>query len=188
MIACDIDNLGKSAARFDFAKLADLNGHYIRQTPAPEILAQLKHALPEMEGGTEIEKAMRAPAGTASRSCCPVLKDRAKTLKELADASDLLTAQRPLKLDDKAAGARRQRQIVAEVAGRRHRGRIRMAGSALTEAAVRTHAESTGTKLGNLAAPLRAALTGRTVSPPLFDIMAALGRDKTLARIGDQAA
>ena len=55
------------------------------------------------------------------------------------------------------------------------------------EAEVRAYVEETGTKLGKVAQPLRAALTGRTVSPPVFDVMAVLGRDETLARLQDQA-
>jgi glutamyl-tRNA synthetase len=55
------------------------------------------------------------------------------------------------------------------------------------EAAVRAFAESAGVKLGKIAQPLRAALTGKSVSPPVFDVMAALGRDEALARIRDQA-
>ena len=118
----------------------------------------------------------------------PGLKERAKTLIELLDSAYYLTAQRPLALDDKA------RALLSD------EGRARLAGvlpalealpdwsAAATEGAVRQYAETAGCKLGQVAQPLRAALTGRTTSPPLFDVMAVLGRAETLARLGDQVA
>ena len=117
----------------------------------------------------------------------PGLKERAKTLVELLDSAAYLYARRPLVLDDKAA------QLV------QNGGRERIAGilprlSALadwtaetTESAVRGFAEESGFKLGQVAQPLRAALTGRATSPPLFDVMAVLGREESLGRLEDQA-
>ncbi len=118
----------------------------------------------------------------------PGLKERAKTLVELLDSAAFLYAKRPLALDDKAAG------ILA------NGGRERLAGAlqkleALpawtaesTETAVRAAAEAAGVKLGQIAQPLRAALTGRSTSPGLFDVMTVLGRDESLARLRDQIA
>src|SRR5690606_4546717 len=110
----------------------------------------------------------------------PGLKERAKTLVELLDSAYYLYAKRPLRLDEKAAS------LLAD-------GRPRLAGiiekleavtdwtAANVEAVVREHANATGAKLGQVAQPLRAALTGRATSPGLFDVMAVLGRDETLA-------
>jgi glutamyl-tRNA synthetase len=115
----------------------------------------------------------------------PGLKERAKTLVELLDSAYYLYAQRPLKLDEKAAS------LLAE-------GRSRLAGiteklqavsdwsAQSVEAVVREHAEAIGAKLGQVAQPLRAALTGRVTSPGLFDVMAVLGKDETLLRLQDQ--
>ena len=118
----------------------------------------------------------------------PGLKERAKTLVELLDSAAFLYAQRPLALDAKAA----------ELLG--NGGRERLAGvlkqleavaewdAPSTEAVVRAFAEETGIKLGQVAQPLRAALTGRSTSPGLFDVMAVLGRAESLARLKDQVA
>ena len=115
----------------------------------------------------------------------PGLKERAKTLVELLDSAYYLYAQRPLHLDEKAAS------LLAD-------GRARLAGidakldavsdwsAQSVEAVVREHAEAIGAKLGQVAQPLRAALTGRATSPGLFDVMAVLGKDETLLRLRDQ--
>ncbi len=118
----------------------------------------------------------------------PGLKERAKTLVELFDSAYYLYASRPLTLEPKAEA------LLADG------GRARIAGllpgleaiadwsAATTEAAVRHFADAQGLKLGQVAQPLRAALTGRSTSPGLFDVMAVLGRKECLARLGDQAA
>ena len=117
----------------------------------------------------------------------PTLKERSKTLLDLIDGAAYLTAQRPLALDDKAAKAL---DPEARATLARLLPQLQAApdwnGPAL-EASVRQFAEATGQKLGKVAQPLRAALTGRTVSPPVFDVMAVLGREEALARIRDQA-
>ena len=132
--------------------------------------------------GRELDPELRARLVQAM----PGLKERARTLIELLDGASYLYAQRPLALDEKAA------QLVA------NGGRERIAGlvprlqalsewsAESTEAAVRGFAEERGLKLGQVAQPLRAALTGRSTSPGLFDVMAVLGRDESLARLGDQ--
>jgi glutamyl-tRNA synthetase len=116
----------------------------------------------------------------------PGLKERAKTLVELLDSAYYLTASRPLVPDEKAKG----------LLGDEARGRLAALLPALealpawtaaaTEGAVRQFAEANGLKLGQIAQPLRAALTGRATSPPVFDVMAVLGREECLGRLGDQ--
>jgi glutamyl-tRNA synthetase len=116
----------------------------------------------------------------------PGLKERAKNLVELVDSAYYLYAQRPLALDDKAKG------LLANGGAERLAGmvaRLRALPDWTTDAieeAVRIHAEALGAKLGQVAQPLRAALTGRATSPGIFDVMAVLGRDETLSRIADQ--
>ena len=116
----------------------------------------------------------------------PGLKERAKTLVELVDGAQFLFAARPLALDAKAS------EVLAK-GGRTHLvallPRLRAVAdwsAAAAEAAVRAYAEETGAKLGTVAQPLRAALTGRTTSPGIFDVLAVLGREESLGRIEDR--
>lgn len=183
----DLDGVGRSPARFDFAKLEDLNGHYIRQTPESELLDRIRQALPEMENGPELVAKFAAAGWDKLAAALPSLKQRAKTLKDLVDGASYVIAERPLQLDDKASKLLTDdaRALLTTLLPR-----LEAADWTATsiEAEVRRFAEETGAKLGSVAQPLRAALTGRSVSPPVFDVMAVLGRDEALARIRDQAA
>ncbi len=183
----DLGGIGKSAARFDFAKLADLNGHYIRKSQPAEIKARLKDALPEMENGGEIGSALDRLGWERLDAVLPALMERAKTLKDIPAGASFLLQQRPLKLDDKAA-----KLIDAETKTTLAALAADFAAAASWDAAtldgvIRATAERMGKKLGQIAQPLRAVLTGTTVSPPVGDMMVALGREEALARIGDQA-
>ena len=183
----DIKDINKSAARFDFKKLADLNGHYIRGLGNDRLLATVKAYLPWAPDSARLAADIEAAGWDRLAAALPSLKERAKTLPELLSGAAYLFARRPIAPDDKAAkllGADGKAVLGALLPG--------LAGvtdwqSGPLEAVVRSHAEATGAKLGNLAQPLRAALTGKTVSPPVFDVMAVLGRDEALARIRDQA-
>jgi glutamyl-tRNA synthetase len=182
----DIDDINKSPARLDFAKLADVNGHYIRQASEDELIRRLKDVLPELEHGPQIAARIEEVGWAKLAKALPTLKGRAKTLKELVDGAGYVIAARPLKIDAKAAkvldGEGRAR--VAELLGQFAAAPDWEAS--VLEAMVRSYAERSGQKLGAVAQPLRAALTGSTVSPPVFDVMAVLGREETLARLGDQ--
>jgi len=184
--AFDLKSIGRSPARFDFAKLENLNGHYMRHTDDAALVDALEQLLPELNGddhhlGRTFTPVLRAKLIAAM----PGLKERAKTLVELLDSAYYLYAARPLHLDEKA------RSLLED-------GRARLAGidgkldavvdwtAQSAEAVVREHAEAIGAKLGQVAQPLRAALTGRATSPGLFDVMAVLGKDETLLRIRDQ--
>jgi glutamyl-tRNA synthetase len=183
----DIDDINKSPGRLDFAKLSDVNSHYIRQASDEELNRHLQDLLPHLDNGAEIAARIERTGWDRIAAALPTLKPRAKTLLDLIDGAAYLTAQRPLTLDDKAAKAlgAEARATLAKLLPQ-----LQAApdwnGPAL-EASVRQFAETTGQKLGNVAQPLRAALTGRTVSPPVFDVMAVLGREEALARIQDQA-
>ena len=183
----DLDSLGKSAARFDFAKLEDLNGHYIRKTDDAELLARIQQVLPEMENGPARATQFARVGWDKLAAAIPSLKERAKTLVELIDGAAYLVAERPLAIDDKAKALLdpAARALLAALGA--ELATVTDWNAAPLEAAVRAHAEATGLKLGKIAQPLRAALTGRAVSPPVFDVMAVLGRDETLARLADQA-
>ena len=169
----DLDHVGKSPSRFDFKKLENLNGHYLREADDARLADLVGDRLPEADKDLLI-RAM------------PELKARAHTINELADGARFLFASRPLDVDE-AAGALltpEARQLLAAA----HNSLAALAkwdGESL-EAAIREVAESHGVKLGKLAQPLRAALTGRTTSPGIFDVLALLGRDESLGRIADQ--
>jgi glutamyl-tRNA synthetase len=181
-----LDAIGKSAARFDFAKLENTNGHYMRATPDADLLCAFLAFLPHVEGGADMLAKIDAPMQAKLLKAMPGLKERAKTLVELKTAAQFLFAARPLALDGKAAAilndegraALEQLFPVLESAS--------VWEAAPLEAAVKAFAETAGLKLGKLAQPLRAALTGAGTSPGIFDVLAVLGRDEALGRIGDQ--
>jgi glutamyl-tRNA synthetase len=160
----------------------------MRRTPDEDLVAALETVLPELGPprglGPRLDPALRRKLLAAM----PGLKERAKTLVELLDSAFYLTAGRPVALDDKA------RAMLDEGGRERLRGlpeRLRVLpdwSTAALDEAVRAHAAEIGVKLGQVAQPLRAALTGRTTSPGLFDVMAVLGREETLGRLADQAS
>ena len=183
----ELPAIGRSPARFDFAKLEDLNGHYIRSTSDQELLQRLEDILPFVEDGTKILERLDANMRAKLLIAMPGLKERAKTLLELLDGASFLFAERPIKLDEKAAALLdgQARERLAALLPKLEA--VTQWQAAQLEDVVRTYAETTGAKLGKVAQPLRAALTGRSVSPPVFDVMAVLGREEALARLGDQA-
>jgi glutamyl-tRNA synthetase len=182
----DLDAIGRSPARFDFAKLADLNGHYIRRASDDELMRRIKAVVPELENGRLLEAKLAKAGWDRLARALPSLKERAKTLKELVDGAGFLTAERPLAMDDKAKALLdgQARQSLGELLARLEAASDWQA--AALEAEVRAFAEAHGVKLGKIAQPVRAALTGKSVSPPVFDVMALLGREEALARIRDQ--
>jgi glutamyl-tRNA synthetase len=174
----DLDAVGRAPARFDFAKLGNLNGHYVKATSDAR-LAALVAPLIEKSLGVALDAAARARLEAAM----PGLKPRAKTLVELAEIAHFYVAPRPIPVDDKArALLGPAAALLVELA--RHLGNLPWDASSL-EAAVRDFAEARGMKLGQAAQPLRAALTGSTASPPIFEVMAVLGRAESLARLAD---
>jgi glutamyl-tRNA synthetase len=144
-------------------------------------------ALPYLPGGPEVAAKLDEHKRGQLRAAIPGLKERAKTLVELLDGAGFLFATRPLTMDVKAE------EILAR-AGRVHLKNLLPRLTALTEwtaagaeGVVRTYAEEEGAKLGIVAQPLRAALTGRSTSPGIFDVLVVLGREESLGRIADQA-
>jgi glutamyl-tRNA synthetase len=185
--AFDLPAIGRSPSRFDFAKLENMNGHFMRAASDEALLAALIDTLPYLRGGPEIAARLDATKRAQLAAALPGLKERAKTLVELLDGAGFLFAERPLAIDDKANDilARGGRLVLTELLPR-------LAGlaewsAASAETVVRSYAEEEGAKLGAVAQPLRAALTGRATSPGIFDVLAVLGREESLGRIGDQA-
>jgi glutamyl-tRNA synthetase len=183
----DLPAIGRSAARFDFAKLENLNGHYLRAAPDTEIVRRLQALVPELPDGAELAARIDAEGWRRLERAMPGLKERAKTLVELLDNAAFLFARRPLPLDSQAAKLLDDagRQALAALLPRLEAAEPWKPET--LEAAVRAAADEAGLKLGKLAQPLRAALTGRATSPGIFDVLDVLGRAETLARIRDQA-
>ena len=178
----DLDGVNRGAARFDMEKLKSLNGHYIRASADSELLEAVEPLLaPDYPLAATDEGRRRIAA------LLPEAKTRAKTLVELAEKLSFLVRERPLAMTPKAA------RLLGDEARARLAG-LREALEPLAawdedalESAVRDFAESEGVGLGKVAQPLRAALTGSHASPGIFCVMAALGREETLARLGDAA-
>ncbi|HEX3576678.1 MAG TPA: glutamate--tRNA ligase [Rhodopila sp.] len=173
----DIIDVNRGASRMDYAKLLNLNGIYIRQADDDRLTRDVLHRLahrPDLALGSHVAARIRA--------LMPALKERAKTIVELSDSAAFLARTAPLPMEPKAAAAltAEAKLMLRDVA----------TDLALTDfsvpsidAALRAFAERSGLKLGQVAQPLRAALTGSTVSPGIDATLSALGREESLARI-----
>jgi len=177
----DLDGVGRAASRMDYVKLTHLNGVYLRQADddrlTHDVLQRLKH---------RHDISLGAIAAQRIRMLMPGLKERAKTLVELADSAAFLARTPPLAFEPKAAAllTPEARLMLREVA--QALASTDFSASAL-DGALRTYAEQSHRKLGQVAQPLRAALTGSTTSPGIDATLAALGRDEALARIAAAA-
>ncbi|AIT05852.1 glutamyl-tRNA synthetase [Sphingomonas taxi] len=171
----DLAGVGKSPSRFDLKKLENLNGHYIRAADD----ARLAALIAPIGGYADTELLTRA---------MPVLKARAANLNELSEGARFLFAHRPLDLDQAASdllGGTAPQLLAALHAAL---DAVQQWDQEALEAAVRQVAEAQGVKLGQVAQPLRAALTGRKTSPGIFDVLALLGKEESLGRIADRMA
>src|ERR1700724_594600 len=101
--AFDLPQIGRSPARFDFAKLENLNSHYIRQTSDAALLDAIDQLLPHLADGNAIAAKMTPQLRQQWMAAMPSLKERAKTLIDLIDGARFLFADRPIPLDDKAS-------------------------------------------------------------------------------------
>ena len=181
----DLAQVGRSPARFDFAKLENLNGHYMRASSSEDMLSALEQALPHIDGGDALTARITPALQSKLLAAMPALKERAKTLIELFDSTRFLWTDRPLPIEDKAKAllTAEARALLAALAVKFEA--ITIWNATTTEAAVRDLAEESGIKLGSLAQPLRAALTGRATSPGIFEVLELLGKDESVARIKD---
>jgi glutamyl-tRNA synthetase len=186
--AFDLANVGRAAARFDFAKLENLNGHYIRHADDQSLVKMfedvLDHVVPARD---EIKAKLNDTTRAQLLKAMPALKERAKTLIELIDSAYFIFADRPLQLDPKAAAllTPENRKLIGQLHSALEN--VETWSGASTEAALRAFAEENSLKLGAVAQPLRVALTGRTTSPGIFEVLDVLGRHESLGRLRDQA-
>lgn len=172
----DIEGVGRSPSRFDLKKLENLNAHYLREADDVRLAGLVAE---RMNGTVDSDLLIRA---------MPVLKVRAKNLDELAEGAAFLFASRPIQISDKAAAlldadGRARLRIAAETL----RDQVDWRSHAL-ETTLKAVAEAREIGLGKLAQPLRAALTGSTTSPGIFDVLELLGREESLARIDAQTS
>ena len=172
----DLDGVGKSPSRFDIKKLQNLNGHYIREADDARLAALVAERIGETADIALLTQAM------------PVLKPRAKSVNELAEGAAFLFATRPLEITEKAAALLDDegRARLAKISARLHIENDWTIEA--LEATTKALAEELDLGLGKLAQPMRAALTGTTTSPGIFDVLVLLGKDESLARIDAQAA
>ena len=182
----DIAHVNKGAARFDIKKLEAINAHYVRNSADDDLVDALAGFFPFMEGGEYFEQRLTPQIKSKLKTAMPGLKERARTLADLADGARFLFAERPLQNEDKAE------KILAD-GGRDVLQQLLPTLEAVSdwqveplETAIREFADAGELKLGKVAQPLRAALTGRTTSPGVFDVVAVLGREEALGRIQDQ--
>ena len=183
--AFDLPQIGRSPARFDFAKLENLNGHYIRQTADADARGRDRAACCRTSPAGRSSKAKldaRRCAQAAARHAGP---EGARQDADRADRRRALHLRRPAaRARDKAAalltagGARPDRRASPAAGSRRGLGRRDHRSRRCAPSP-----SATALKLGAIAQPLRAALTGRTTSPAIFDVLAVLGRDESLARL-----
>ena len=172
----DLDGVGKSPSRFDIKKLLNLNAHYIREADDARLASLVAAEIGDGADEQILTEAM------------PVLKTRAKTIHELSEGAAFLFRKRPLEMTEKAADllnaeARDRLGELAELLRAENSWTIEA-----LEATTKSYAEAHELGLGKLAQPMRAALTGTTTSPGIFDVLVLLGKEESLARIDAQAS
>jgi glutamyl-tRNA synthetase len=185
--AFDLAHIGRGPARFDFAKLESLNGHYIRQTSDADLVDAIERLLPHLANGAELAAKFTPDLKARFQAAMPGLKERAKNLVELIGSAQFLWAQRPIAIDEKAKAllGPDARAIIAELLP--DLSQVEPWTAPTLENTVRMFIQRKEIKLGAVAQPLRVALTGRPTSPGIFDVLQVLGREESLARLGDHA-
>ena len=176
----DVADVGRGAARFDFKKLENLNGHYIREADDARLAHLCQHRLETALGRSLTEADMMLLA-----TAMPVVKVRAKTMMDVAEGAQFLFETRPISLDEKAASLLDNDALVLLGKALEALKSQPVWDMAPLEEGVKAVAEEAGLGLGKIAQPLRAALTGRGTSPGIFDVLVLLGREESLARIED---
>ncbi len=176
----DLDAVGRGPARIDLARLGSLNAHYLRHTPDGELAPMVAPRIAGLRGGALDDAEIRRLV-----AAMPGLKERAKNLEELADGALFYFLARPIPIDDAAARLLDERgcAVLARLSARL--AEIADWRAETLEQAVRAFAEAEAVKLGKIAQPLRAAISGAKVSPGIFEALAVLGRDESLGRIDD---
>ena len=180
------DGMNKAAARFDFKKLENLNGIYMRNADDAALYEQFTTLLPHLEGGQDMLNRIDDAKKDQIMVAMPGVKERAKTLLDLKAGLEFLFDVRPLNLEEKAAKLLTDdaRSMLSDLVPQLEA--LEDWSIDATDAIVRAFAEEKELKLGKVAQPLRAALTGRSTSPGIFDVLIILGKEESIARLKDQ--
>lgn len=182
----DIDDVNRGATRFDSAKLESLNAYYLRAKNSDALFDLLMAELEYLPGGEAFDARLDPLRCDRLRQVLPLLKERAKTLNDLVDGAHFIVAERPIALDEAAKKILDPEATMALARLVPVLDKIENWSVESTETAIKSFAQAEGLKLGKIAQPLRAVLTGRTTSPGIFEVLAILGREECIARIGDQ--
>lgn len=182
----DTDAIGKGASRFDFAKLENLNGHYIRHTDDAQLLKYLVDNAVHLKIEDRFNAQMPDQKRELVLKAMPLLKERAKTMIELAHSSAFLFATRPLKIEEKAANSLTPESIALLSELKPRFEALNDWNHETIGATIKSFAEEKELKLGKVAPAVRTAVTGTTASPGVFDVMELFGKEESIARIGDQ--
>ncbi|MCP4936426.1 MAG: glutamate--tRNA ligase [bacterium] len=180
-----LDNIGRSAARFDFSKLENLNGQYIRNSDDKDLIYAIKASIAEFEDCEDLASSLEEADWNRFKIAMPGLKERAKTLVDLVNSARYLFAKRPLSFDKKATKLLNDEAISTLKGLADEFEQVGDWDVETIEQCVRDFADKKELKLGKIAQPLRAALTGCTVSPGIFDVLAVLGKEESLGRLAD---
>jgi glutamyl-tRNA synthetase len=180
----DLDALNKGASRFDFVKLANINGQYIKEAKVEYLYSLMLDLAKELNIQSDILGLSEHKVSVIA--ALPQLQSRAKTVVELIDLAQFIYAKRPLEIEEKALTQLNDENckiIALMLTDLEH---IEDWSLEIIKDCVKAFAEDQELKLGKVAQPLRAALTGRSVSPSVFDVMALIGKEESLARLKDQ--
>ncbi len=175
----NLDNIGKSPSRFDTKKLENICGQHMAVADNAALQSELVAFL-----AATGQKKLTEPQKNAMVLAMPALKERTKTFHQLIEKAHFILTNRPIEQDEKSTQSLDVVSIGILKELTPHLQTVSWERDTL-ETVVADFAATNDIKLGKIAQPLRAALAGRTKTPSVFDMMLVLGRDETLARIGD---
>lgn len=182
------DGMNKAAARFDFAKLEAINGHYMRDSDDVELLAYFEQIAEQLEGGKFIINSLDERTRPMLTRGMTALKNRSKTLIQFAEAAAFIFEKRPVPMEDKALKLLDETGL-SVIKGISPQLQALPDWEAETvEACIRGYTENNDLKMGKVAQPIRAALTGKASSPGALDVLHILGREESLKRLKDITA
>ena len=178
----DITDVGRGAARIDFDKLASINSHYIRESDNETVFELIKDPIEE-----RLDSALDEESITRLKNGIPALKSRVKTIPELIDNILFYVQRRPLILNKKATNilnsdARKRLAQLAEILGD-----LSIWSEQSIEKVIKDFANQQEINLKQIALPFRAAITGTTISPGIFEVAKILGQQETMGRLKDVA-
>ncbi len=182
------EGMNKAAARFDFTKLEAINGQYIRKMDDGALLAYFESILAEVDGGKFIADNLDEQTRPVLFRAMPALKERAKTLVNLAQGAAFIFEERPIPMEEKAANLLNEEGLSIIKGILPLFEELSDWQPETVEACIRDFTEENDLKLGKVAQPIRAAVTGKATSPGAFDVLQILGRAVSLDRLRDVIA